>query len=696
MEFIQETPTKRQKIDDGRSTRGKGYDSADDSGDNLFDEYETIDTVPLPGLLRNHQPSSSLVPLSPSHHNTQPTQILNGAGPTSQSGRNPSVVQVAASSPLAKPVVQSPSPILQKLGGSLANSMAPPGTAFRSPIAIHRPGPTVDLSSDDDDRPVYRGALSDDESQTSRKADIKPSNFTNSRQNGLDYANTNRFNEITSQAWYKPCEKTRPSQSFLPSLSSSGADSRRRQASNGSATPVKRSADVMADAYGSASRPAKAHQALPVKVQQQQDITLDDIPDYQIRTKVDRMHKILPTQTIAACKAALLKRKGNFDDAMDYLATLDDDQPTIDLTLSDNDRQPFNSAKPTAKQQLKAPAKSIQSKWTATQAFSQHPPPSSSPPPNVNGPKPRKRLVQGRKNLPLPRSIIPCKPSPALHRSPDPTDADTLSDSAIGSVSGTDDDETERKVFSFLNSCTSNQLSDIAAVSETVASFVLSKKPFKNLGAIRKISSDNKPNPKRTAKRPIGDKIVDTCLEMWKCYDAIDGLVRQCESAGRPVAEQIKKWGVDVYGATNDGELDLTNFDQKSEAETSIRDSGIGTPTSGVASADEDGEIKGAAKDRNFVFGQPRLLQEDVVLKDYQVVGVNWLALLFENKLSCILADDMGLGKTCQVIAFLAHLFEIGNKGPHLVIVPGSTIENWLREFSVFCPKLAVMPYYGT
>ena len=55
----------------------------------------------------------------------------------------------------------------------------------------------------------------------------------------------------------------------------------------------------------------------------------------------------------------------------------------------------------------------------------------------------------------------------------------------------------------------------------------------------------------------------------------------------------------------------------------------------------------------------------------------------------------MGLGKTCQVVAFLAHLVEKGIKGPHLVVVPGSTLENWLREFSVFCPQLHVMPYYA-
>ena len=88
-------------------------------------------------------------------------------------------------------------------------------------------------------------------------------------------------------------------------------------------------------------------------------------------------------------------------------------------------------------------------------------------------------------------------------------------------------------------------------------------------------------------------------------------------------------------------------------------------------------------------------MAESVTLKDFQIVGLNWLSLLFDQNLSCILADEMGLGKTCQVISFLAHLFEKGVTGPHLVVVPSSTLENWLREFSVFCPKLQVMPYYA-
>lgn len=97
-----------------------------------------------------------------------------------------------------------------------------------------------------------------------------------------------------------------------------------------------------------------------------------------------------------------------------------------------------------------------------------------------------------------------------------------------------------------------------------------------------------------------------------------------------------------------------------------------------------------------FFRGKPRLLAEDMQLKDYQQMGVNWLNLLYHNGMSCILADDMGLGKTCQVISFLAYLKQIKEPGPHLIVVPSSTLENWLREFKKFCPSLKIEPYYGS
>lgn len=68
---------------------------------------------------------------------------------------------------------------------------------------------------------------------------------------------------------------------------------------------------------------------------------------------------------------------------------------------------------------------------------------------------------------------------------------------------------------------------------------------------------------------------------------------------------------------------------------------------------------------------------------------------MFESGSNGILADEMGLGKTIQTIAFLAYLHKMGIKGPHLILVPLTTVEQWLSEFNKFAPSLQVLALYG-
>ncbi|KAL9586939.1 MAG: hypothetical protein Q9203_003682 [Teloschistes exilis] len=83
-------------------------------------------------------------------------------------------------------------------------------------------------------------------------------------------------------------------------------------------------------------------------------------------------------------------------------------------------------------------------------------------------------------------------------------------------------------------------------------------------------------------------------------------------------------------------------------------------------------------------------------MRDYQVAGLNWLISLHENGISGILADEMGLGKTLQTIAFLGYLRHIrGINGPHLVVVPKSTLDNWNREFTKWTPEVNLLVLQG-
>lgn len=82
-------------------------------------------------------------------------------------------------------------------------------------------------------------------------------------------------------------------------------------------------------------------------------------------------------------------------------------------------------------------------------------------------------------------------------------------------------------------------------------------------------------------------------------------------------------------------------------------------------------------------------------MRSYQLEGLNWMIKLNDNNINGILADEMGLGKTLQTISLLAHLKEIRNiNDPHdhyIVIVPKSTVSNWMRECKRWCPSLNVL-----
>ena len=104
-------------------------------------------------------------------------------------------------------------------------------------------------------------------------------------------------------------------------------------------------------------------------------------------------------------------------------------------------------------------------------------------------------------------------------------------------------------------------------------------------------------------------------------------------------------------------------------------------------------------------------------MREYQLAGLNWLIRLYDNGINGILADEMaracaatrappavpdircaqGLGKTLQTISLLGSLAEQrAITGPHIVIVPKSTLGNWCNEFRRWCPSIRVVKFHGT
>ncbi|VEU24023.1 DEKNAAC105285 [Brettanomyces naardenensis] len=275
----------------------------------------------------------------------------------------------------------------------------------------------------------------------------------------------------------------------------------------------------------------------------------------------------------------------------------------------------------------------------------------------------------------------------------------------------------DERVLKFLNTADIRDIVDIANVKPTAGQILIDGRPYSSYEEIE--NKDFEDNTKKTSrKKPLGEKIVETTMRKLRGYEMVESLVTECKSYGDQIKKEIEKWGVGVDGES--GELEITKVDAEESEEADSEDGDdIQVIASRVADSGDDDEMSDISdnfddedyrekpvsitkkrgrkyRTTGYFTKRPKLMAPDCKLKDYQQVGVNWLSLLYRKDLSCILADEMGLGKTIEVIAFLAHLKEVGFDSPHLIVVPASTLENWLREFQKFAPSLDVRPYYGS
>uniref|UniRef100_A0A670YST3 DNA helicase n=1 Tax=Pseudonaja textilis TaxID=8673 RepID=A0A670YST3_PSETE len=193
------------------------------------------------------------------------------------------------------------------------------------------------------------------------------------------------------------------------------------------------------------------------------------------------------------------------------------------------------------------------------------------------------------------------------------------------------------KILSFLQGASLGELTLIPQCSQKKAQRIMELRPFNSWEALF---------TKMCKTNGLSEDIIWNCKTLLRERDVVLRLMNKCEEISNKLTKQVTK----ITGNGGGG----WNIDQ------------------------------------------PSILNPSMELKPYQKIGLNWLALLHKHSLNGILADEMGLGKTIQAIAFLAYLYQADDVGPHLIVVPASTIDNWIREVNLWCPELQILFYYGS
>lgn len=186
---------------------------------------------------------------------------------------------------------------------------------------------------------------------------------------------------------------------------------------------------------------------------------------------------------------------------------------------------------------------------------------------------------------------------------------------------------------------------------------------------------------------------------------------KQLSGDEAPLASQLDAW---LEANPGWEPLDDTDDDDESGDENNEKGSSSDTKQSDEERAREvikkakveDDEYKSSSEEHTYysiahtiheIVTEQASIMVNGKLKEYQIKGLEWLVSLFNNNLNGILADEMGLGKTIQTIGLITYLMEKKKvNGPFLIIVPLSTLSNWVLEFEKWSPSVFVVAYKGS
>ncbi|KAI9623667.1 hypothetical protein H4Q26_014394 [Puccinia striiformis f. sp. tritici PST-130] len=227
---------------------------------------------------------------------------------------------------------------------------------------------------------------------------------------------------------------------------------------------------------------------------------------------------------------------------------------------------------------------------------------------------------------------------------------------ARSEVPGSDEDDggnhhqgvSEIDALEFFNSCNVIDLPAVTACTLDQAKIIVSCRPFINADDMKS---------KLRKKKGVNSGILN------HYQDDENRVLSKCEKHGRDLSSIMDIWANRVQSTSSNAAS--SKKEEEEEGATDLVNHL--TDAQGLRTEEE----KRAFKD--YIYTQPETVPKKITLKSRD-----------------------GIRKDSSSSMFLSHLKSTGQIGPHLVVVPSSTLENWKREFGNFSNNLTVREYYGS
>lgn len=183
----------------------------------------------------------------------------------------------------------------------------------------------------------------------------------------------------------------------------------------------------------------------------------------------------------------------------------------------------------------------------------------------------------------------------------------------------------ETLAVEFFNTCEKEMLMELAGANATQATLTMKLRPFTSASDFRL----------RTRKQKgVGNMMMETYLEVVSGMNEVDKVLNNCERIGAELSRVMRIW--QSGAATTDPNVGVNTASDVGMNIVAISDEVYEQRV--VPS--QDPQVQAAFQ--GYLRRKPEGIPDTVTLKDYQMLGINWLNLLWNRRTSCILADEMG------------------------------------------------------